>query len=148
MLKGISPLLPPELLAILAAMGHSDTIVLGDANFPGSSIARKSGAYYVRLDGQSMLPFLEAVFSLMPLDAYVDKPVLLMQKEACDAALKLPIIDEYIKQVSIHDPRGEEAVGFLPRKEFYEKAAQAYCVVQTGETALYANLILQKGVIA
>ena len=147
MLRGISPLISPELLKVLSELGHGDTIVFADANFPSASNAIRGNTVYLRLDGQAMLPLLDGVLELLPLDEYVDHPVCLMQKEPRDAALSLPILDEYISIVSKWDKRGADAVGYLSRSDFYAAARSAACIVQTGETAIYANIILQKGVV-
>lgn len=147
MLKGISPLISPELLKVLCEMGHSDTIVFADSNFPARSIAQKNESVYLRLDGQGMVPLLGAVLPLFPLDAYVPHPVIYMQREARDKDLPVPILNEYTKIVSQWDERGTASVGDVPRQTFYDMAQKAACIVQTGETAIYANIILQKGVV-
>ena len=140
MLKGISPILSPDLLKILREMGHGDTIVLADGNFPGASLAQR----LVRLDGHGCVPVLEAILRLMPLDSYVEEPVKLMAVTPGDP-VETPIWDEYRSVVAAHEP--DKKIGFAERFEFYDLAKQAYCVVQTGEKALYANLILKKGVV-
>ena len=147
MLKGISPLISPDLLKVLAELGHCDTIVLADANFPGKTIAARAGIPYLRLDGQEMVPLLEAILTLFPLDTLVPHPVQLMEKSPQDAAMVLPIVDAYKSVVAEWDDRKEDAIGYLDRQEFYAAAGMSGCVVQTGETALYANLILTKGVV-
>ena len=148
MLKGISPLISPDLLRVLCELGHGDTIVFSDSNFPGNSIAKQNGAAFLRLDGQGMVPLLDAILALFPLDEYVPHPVCYMQKEPRDKDVAVPILDEYTKVVSRWDKRGGEAVLYLPRQDFYEESKKAACVVQTGETAIYANIILQKGVVS
>ncbi|MBQ3134281.1 MAG: RbsD/FucU family protein [Oscillospiraceae bacterium] len=147
MLKNIPPILSPELLKVLAEMGHSDRICLGDGNFPGSSMAKAKNAVFLRADGHGIPEILDAILQVMPLDAYVDTPVMLMEKMDCDKDLHIPVWDEYKKVVAKHDDRGEAAVGAYERFEFYEQAKDCYCILQTGETAIYANVILQKGVI-
>ena len=147
MLKGISPLISPELLKILSELGHGDTIVFADANFPSASNAVRGHTTYLRLDGQAMPPLLDGVLALIPLDEYVESPVLFMAKEPQDKDLLLPILDEYTQIISKWDKRGEKATGYLSRSAFYEAARHAACIVQTGETAIYANIILQKGVV-
>lgn len=84
---------------------------------------------------------------VFPLDAYVETPAMLMQKMERDRDLEIPVWDEYKSIVAKHDERGEAAVGAYERFEFYEQAKKCYCILQTGETAIYANIILQKGVI-
>ena len=147
MLKNIPSILSPELLKVLAEMGHSDRICLGDGNFPGSSMAKAKNAIFLRADGHGIPEILDAILQVMPLDAYVDTPVVLMEKMDCDKDLHIPVWDEYKKVVAKHDARGASAVGAYERFEFYEQAKDCYCILQTGETAIYANVILQKGVI-
>ena len=147
MLKNIPSILSPDLLKVLAEMGHSDRICLGDGNFPGSSMAKAKNAIFLRADGHGIPEILDAILQVMPLDAYVDTPVMLMEKMDCDKDLHIPVWDEYKKVVAKHDERGESAVGAYERFEFYEQAKDCYCILQTGETAIYANVILQKGVI-
>ena len=144
MLKGISPVISPELLKVLCEMGHSDTIVIADGNFPSESIGKN--AKVIRADGHGVPKLLEAILKLFPLDTYVEKPVSLMQVTPGDP-VETPIWDVYKEIVSKEDERGAEAFSEIERFEFYEKAKNAYAVIATGETALYANVILQKGVV-
>ena len=147
MLKNIPSVLSPELLKVLAEMGHSDRICIGDGNFPGSSIAKAEGAILVRADGIGIPQLLDAILQVMPLDLYVDTPAMLMEKMECDKALEIPVWDEYESIIAKHDNRGGSAIGAYERFEFYEQAKKCYCIVQSGETAIYANIILQKGVV-
>lgn len=147
MLNHIPHLLTPELVKVLCEMGHSDTIVLADANFPGAMIARARGALLLRADGHGVPELLDAILELMPLDTYVDQPVRMMEKMPCDRELEIPVLETYKRIVAHYDPRGAAAIGAYERFAFYEEAKKAFCIVQTGETAVYANLILQKGVI-
>lgn len=138
MLKGISPLLPPELLKILMEMGHGDTIVIGDANFPAARCAQR----LVRCDGHSGTAIADAILALLPLDADANQPVSVM---ATDDGSRPPVWNEYAKVIAGHErpvPLTE-----IERFAFYEAARNAYAVVSTGEKALYANLILKKGVL-
>ena len=139
MLKGINKIISPDLLRILAKMGHGDEIVLSDGNFPGESIGR----IVLRSDGTGVPELLSAILELFPLDEY-DNNVYLMDKTEKDRDLKVGIWDEYRKIVKNHTDR--EPV-FLERFEFYERAKKAYAVVVTGESAIYANVILKKGVV-
>ncbi len=143
MLKGIPPVLSPELLKVLAEMGHGETIVIGDANFAAASMAKNS--ILVRCDGVRATEIMDAILTLMPLDTFVDDPVLIMDKEAKDADLECPVWDEFKAIVAKHDERGADACGMISRGKFYTMAKNAYCVVATTETALYACTILQKG---
>ena len=147
MLKNIPAILSPELLKVLCEMGHSDRICIGDGNFPGGTMAKAEGAVILRADGHGVPELLDAILQVFPLDAYVDTPVMLMEKMECDKDLDIPVWDEYKKIVAKHDERGEAAVGAYERFEFYEQAKKCYCILQTGETAIYANVILQKGVV-
>ena len=144
MLKNISPILSPELLKILMEMGHGDEIVIGDGNFPAASVAQR----LVRLDGHGVPEVLDAVLKLFPLDTYVEKPVNLMQLMPGDVGkVKTPIWDTYADIVTKHDARGKDAIGNIERFDFYDEAKKCYCIVATGEGAIYANIMLQKGVI-
>ena len=147
MLKNIPSILSPELLKVLCEMGHSDRICIGDGNFPGASIAKTEGAIILRADGHGVPELLDAILQVFPLDAYVETPAMLMQKMDRDKDLQIPIWDEYKKIIAKYDDRGEKAVGAYERFEFYEQAKKCYCILQTGETAIYANIILQKGVV-
>ena len=147
MLKNIPSILSPELLKVLAEMGHSDRICIGDGNFPGARMAKAKNAIFLRADGHGVPELLDAILQVIPLDTYVDTPVMLMEKMECDKDLVIPVWDTYKEIVAKHDERGEKAVGNYERFEFYEQAKDCYCIIQTGETAIYANIILQKGVI-
>lgn len=139
MLKNISPVLSPELLKILMEMGHGDTIVIGDGNFPAASNAKR----LVRLDGHGVPEILSAILDLMPLDTYVENPVSLMDNG--DPANRPEIWVKY--EEIVKQKEGDKGFGLVERFKFYEDARNAYCVVATGETAIYANIILQKGVV-
>lgn len=147
MLLGVPKLLSPEIVATLCEMGHSDVIVIGDANFPGKRFAAEGGCKFLRADGLSGTELLDAILSVIPCDTYTKTPVKLMQTMECDRALKIPIWEQYKKIVAKHDPRGAKAIGFEDRFDFYEQAKQSYCIIQSGEEAIYANIMIQKGVI-
>jgi len=142
MLKGIPPLLSPELLKVLCEMGHGDEICIGDGNFPAASVNPR----VIRLDGHGVSEVLDAVLQLFPLDVYVKNPVSLMQVVPGDR-VATPIWDVYLEILAKHDPRGAAMVEQVERFAFYERARSCYAVVATGETALYANIILKKGVV-
>ena len=144
MLRGISPLLSPELLKILCEMGHGDTLVIGDGNFPAESLGEC--CQVVRCDGHGVNELLEAILPLFPLDTYVEKPVTLMKVIPGDP-VKTPIWDEYKETVAKYDSRGAETFQNIERFKFYEEVKKAYAIVATGEMAIYANIILHKGVI-
>ena len=142
MLKGIPSILSPELLKILMEMGHGDTIVIGDGNFPAASLAPEGRL--VRLDGHGVPEVLDAILRLFPLDSYVEAPVSLMEVMPGDP-VDTPIWDTYAGIVERRVPGTK--IGHIERFKFYDTAKRAYAIVATGETALYANIILQKGVV-
>jgi len=144
MLKGIPSIISPELLKVLCEMGHGDTIVIADGNFPSESVGKD--AVVIRADGHGVPELLEAILKLFPLDTYVEKPVSLMQVVPGDK-VETPIWDTYKALVSAVDSRGESAFCEIERQEFYEVARKAYAVIATGETAIYANIMLKKGVV-
>ncbi|MBQ8791626.1 MAG: fucose isomerase [Ruminiclostridium sp.] len=144
MLKNIPPILSPELLKVLCEMGHSDRIVIADGNFPAESMGKN--AIVIRADGHGVPELLDAILQLLPLDTYVEKPVSLMQVMKGDNA-ETPIWDTYKEIVAKYDDRGNNAIGEIERFAFYEQAKTAYAIIATGETAIYANIMLQKGVV-
>ena len=144
MLKNIPAVLSPELLKVLCEMGYSDRIVIADGNFPAESMGKNCKV--IRADGHGVPELLDAILTLFPLDTYVEKPVSLMQVMPGDKA-ETPIWEEYKRIVKKHDSRGEAAVGEIERFAFYEEARSAYAIVATGEKAVYANVMLQKGVV-
>lgn len=140
MLKNIPSIISPELLKILHEMGHGDEIVIGDGNFPAASNAKR----LVRCDGHGVPELLDAILQLLPLDTYVESPVMLMQVTPGDNVD--PVIwKDYKNIVDAH----QENVKFseIERFAFYDRAREAYAIVATGESALYANIILKKGVV-
>jgi L-fucose mutarotase len=140
MLKGIPSILSPELLKILMEMGHGDELVIADGNFPAAAIAQR----LVRSDGNMVPPLLEAILKFFPLDKYVPKPVALMalvpgetyQPEIWETYRAICKKQEYFTEFES-----------VERFAFYERAKKAYAVIATSETALYANIILKKGVV-
>ena len=140
MLKNIPPLLGPDLLYILRAMGHGDEIAIVDANYPADS----AGPELVRLDGITATDVLDAVLSLMPLDTFVDEPAITMQVVG-DAGARPPVVDEFDAIVKRHEPA--MAVASMERFAFYDRVKTGYAIVQTGERRLYGNILLKKGII-
>lgn len=140
MLKLIPPLLGPDLLHTLRAMGHGDEIVLADANFP----AHFSGPKVLRTDGISVTDLLDAVLTLLPLDQYVEETAIGMQVVG-DPTARQPIDDEFDAILARHEP--DKRYTKIERFAFYDRAKKAAAVVQTGEARLYGNIILKKGVI-
>lgn len=139
MLKGISKNLSPELLKILAEMGHGDEIVIADGNFPAASNAKR----LIRADGLDASPLLDDILSLFPLDTAVSHPVTLM--EVAPNTSEPAIWDTYRQIVAKHEPTAKIAA--VERFAFYERARNAYAVLATSESALRANIILCKGVV-
>ena len=144
MLKGIPQILSPELLKVLCEMGHSDRLVIGDGNFPVESMGKN--AITIRCDGHGVPELLDAILTVFPLDTYVEHPVNLMAVMEGDQ-VETPIWDTYKEIVAKHDPRGSAAIGNIERFAFYEEAKTCYCILSSSEKALYANIMLQKGVV-
>ena len=140
MLKNIPPLLGPDLLGILRAMGHGDEIAIVDANYPADA----AGPALVRLDGVSATDVLEAVLTLMPLDDFVDEAAIVMQVVG-DASARPPVVDEFDAIVKKHEPK--MGVSSLERFAFYDRVKTGYAIVQSGERRLYGNILLKKGII-
>ncbi len=140
MLKGISPLISPELLKILAEMGHGDEIVLADAHFPGHSLNKT----IVRADGLQVTQLLEGILPLFQMDQYVECPFIMMQAVAGD------VLDENVEKDyrEVITQSMEEAINIerIERFAFYERTKTVYAIVMTGTTAKYGNIILKKGV--
>lgn len=144
MLKGIPKILSPELLKVLCEMGHSDKLIISDGNFPAESIGKN--AIIIRCDGHGVPEILEAILKVLPLDTYEDKPVKLMEVMAGDRT-ETPIWNRYEEIISKYDKRGKAVIGSLERFAFYEEAKTTYAIIATSEEALYANIMLQKGVV-
>ena len=125
-------------------MGHSDRLVIADGNFPAESMGKD--AIVIRMDGHGACEVLEAILKVFPLDTYVEHPVNLMEVMPGDP-VETPIWDEYEKIVAAADERGKAAIGQIERFAFYDEAQKVYAIIATGETALYANIMLQKGVV-
>lgn len=141
MLIGIHPALTPDLLRHLRAMGHGDTLVIADANFP----AEANGARIERLAGVSATDALEAILSLMPLDTFVEEPARVMQVVGDPDAVP-EIVAEFDAIIKAHADNPCKTGG-VERHAFYVEARKAYLIVQTAETRFYGNIILSKGVV-
>jgi L-fucose mutarotase len=141
MLKHIPKIISPDLMKILLEMGHSDAIVIADGNFPASTCAKR----LIRCDGHGVAEVLSAILKFFPLDSYSEHSVFLMQVVPGDT-IKPTIWEEYKSIVEKLEPIGSE-FEFVERFEFYERAKNAYAVIATSEAALYANIILKKGVV-
>ncbi len=142
MLIGLDPILSPQLLCILRAMGHGDRIVIADANFPAESCARK----LVRLDGVDASRALSAILSIMPLDSYVDDPAITMQVVGDPEAVPEAVQDFQRIVNEVADAPAQ--ITTIERFSFYEAAKSTFAIVQTGERRFYGNIILTKGVIS
>lgn len=142
MLQGISPLLSPELLAVLYRMGHGDEIVLADAHFPGESFNN----LVLRADGLKIPDLLSAILPLIPADEYVDYPLAMMAAVPGDS-LDPEVEKSYKIQIDNHWPK-ETKIERVERFAFYERTKSAFAVVMTGETAKYGNIIIKKGVVS
>ncbi|XP_078589308.1 fucose mutarotase-like isoform X2 [Branchiostoma floridae x Branchiostoma japonicum] len=143
-LKGIPRILSPELLYVLARMGHGDEIVFGDANFPTSSICN-SGPIEVRADGHCIPDLLDAVLQLLPLKKEYEAAVMDLVPADKANGLETPVWDTYSDKLIKAGNAGE--LRKVEQSDFYERAKKAFAVVATGETALYGNIILKKDVI-
>jgi L-fucose mutarotase len=139
MLKGIHPAISPELLKVLAEMGHGDEIILADAHFPGHTFNPR----VLRADGSGVTTLLDAILPLFELDSYAD-PLVMMQAVEGDQ-LDPAVEAHYMAAVKRHVPDAKAPVR-IDRFAFYERAKAAFAVVMTGETAKYGNLLLKKGV--
>jgi L-fucose mutarotase len=141
MLKGIPAIIPPELMKILMEMGHSDELLICDGNYPKAG----SPALCVRMDGHGVAEILDAILRFFPLDTYVENPAVFMAVSPGDPYV--PEIWDTLRKIGAkHEPQGlrETAVS---RVDFYERGRACHACIATGETALYANVILKKGVV-
>lgn len=142
MLKGISKIVSPDLIKILCEMGHGDEILLADGNFPSENFGKR----VIRADGISGTDMLDAVLSLIPLDTYSDPNFILMELMECDKGKVDPVIwQEYRRIADKHDKNVR--TGNIDRFAFYRRAQEAYAVIATGEEAIYANILIKKGVV-
>jgi len=138
MLKGIPPIVSPELLKVLMEMGHGDEIVLADGNYPSESAGNK----VIRADGLSIPELLKAILQFFPLDTYTDINVIYMDTGNDE----IPSIWNKYREI-LKKSKENFSIGKLERYKFYKRSSQSYCVVASGEQALYANVILKKGVV-
>lgn len=143
MLKGVPSILSPDMLKVLAEMGHGDEIVIGDINYPAASTAKN---ILLRADGNDSLEILDAIMRVINLDTCVEKPFLIMEKQKSDAHLQIPLHNEYFKLVEKYYP-GKDAAGYIDRFDFYDRAKQAYAIIAIGELSFYGCTILKKGTV-
>ena len=144
MLKGIPKIISPKLLKVLCEMGHGDEIVIADGNFPCESIGKN--AIIIRADGHGVSEILDAVLQLIPLDAYTEKPVALMEVVKGDNTPTPEIWNAYSEIINRYEP-DNNCIEYMERFAFYERAKKAYAIIATGEEAIYANILLKKGVV-
>ncbi len=137
MLKGVPRIIPPELLKILAQMGHGDELVISDAHFPAHSISSN----VVRADAVSSPEMMKAIMKLIELDQYVEKPVMLMEPVPGDA-----VDPELLAEIKANLGKDADRIDYIERFAFYERAKQSFAVVVSGETRIYGNIIIKKGV--
>lgn len=140
MLVGIPNVISPLLLKVLDEMGHGDEIVFADANYPAAAHAR----FLVRADGVDIPTLLKSILPLVPLDSYAEKPVALMQTVGEDPR---PDIWDAYGQIIRDNGYGQNGIEYMDRADFYERGKRAYAIVATGERAVYANILLKKGVV-
>ncbi len=141
MLLGIDPVLSPQLLGTLCAMGHGDEIVIADANFPAEACAER----LVRADGIDAPQMLAAILSVLPLDTYVDSPANIMAVVSGDP--ENPAVVQEFRKIVAKNTQNAVKLGEVERSLFYERAKSAFAIVQTGERRLYGNIALKKGVV-
>lgn len=141
MLKNIPKILSPELVKTLMEMGHGDEIVIADGNFPAETIGKR----VIRCDGHGVTELLDAIMQLFPLDTYTEKPIMLMEVVPGDPVVPT-IWDDYKAVINKYEPENCK-IEMIERFAFYERAKTAYAIVATGEEAIYANIILKKGVV-
>jgi L-fucose mutarotase len=146
LLKNIDPLLNADVLHALRAMGHGDTLVLSDTNFPSDSIARETTlGKLLRIDNTTCARAARAVLSVMPLDSFVEHPA--QRMEIVGNPTEIAPVQREV-QAEIDRAEGKPwPMGSIERMAFYEHAKRAYCVITTGETRFYGCFIFTKGVI-
>ena len=147
MLKNVPAIIPPDLLKALCEMGHGDTIVIANGNFPSAKMAAAGGAALVRCDGVKVPELLRAVLELMPLDTFVETPVALIGAAKGLKPVEAPIWEQFRRIVAEYDARGASAFRISDRYAFYEEAKASYVIAPTSDSTLYANIILTKGVV-
>ncbi len=144
MLKGIPNIISPALLKALSEMGHGDELIIADGNFPCESIGKDS--IVIRADGHGVDEILDAILRLIPLDSYVACPVALMKVVEGDTCGLPTIWGKYENLLNKYEPHNHN-IEYMERFEFYKRAKEAYLIIATGEEAIYANILLKKGVV-
>jgi len=138
MLKNIPPIISPELMKTLMEMGHGDEIVLADGNYPSAS----AGPPVIRADGHGIPELLTSIFKFFPLDTYVDNNVVFMKPDKGEN----PSIWRKYEEI-MQKSKEKYSIEKLERFKFYNRASHSYCIIASSEQALYANIILKKGVV-
>ncbi len=140
MLKGIPPIISPDMMKTLMEMGHSDELVLADANFPATTCAKR----LIRCDGLLLPQLLQAVLQFLPLDRSVKYPAALMSVATTEIAPD--IWEEYRGIIQRYEP-GFDQFEHVERYQYYERTKNAFAVFITGDTTFRANILLKKGVV-
>lgn len=140
MMNGVPANIGPDLLKVLSEMGHGDELVIADGNFPSAALAQR----LVRADGMGVPEMLESVLKLVPLDTYVESPLVLMATVEGDPE---PPIWSVYQDIADRSQDESPVMSHIDRQEFYERAKRAYAVLATGEREVYANIIVKKGVV-
>ncbi len=143
MLKGVPAILSPQLLKVLCEMGHGDEIVIADGNFPAESMGKD--AVVIRADGHGVPEILDAVLKMIPLDQYVEQPA--ARREGGPGDDCVPVIWEQYRALLEDNGEDPARIEMMERFAFYERAKKAYAIIATGESAIYANILLKKGVV-
>ena len=143
MLKGVPAILSPQLLKVLCEMGHGDEIVIADGNFPAESMGKD--AVVLRADGHGVPEILDAVLKMIPLDQYTENPAALMEVVPGDDCV--PVIWEQYRALLEENGEDPAHIEMMELFAFYERAKKAYAIIATGESAIYANILLKKGVV-
>ena len=143
MLKGVPAILSPQLLKVLCEMGHGDEIVIADGNFPAESMGKD--AVVIRADGHGVPEILDAVLKMIPLDQYTENPAALMEVVPGDDCV--PVIWEQYRALLEENGEDPARIEMMERFAFYERAKKAYAIIATGESAIYANILLKKDLL-
>ena len=141
MLKNIPPILSPELMKVLLEMGHSDEIIIADGNYPVHS----QGVQVIRADGHDVQSFLDAILDYFPLDTYSEHPVALMEVVQGDPTV--PVIWDTYKDIIKDKGYNLDVIENIDRFDFYDRSQKAFAIIATSDKALYANILLKKGVV-
>jgi L-fucose mutarotase len=139
-LKGINPLLGPDLLHVLRAMGHGDEIAIVDGNYPAAADAKR----LIRMDGHDADALLDAILSVMPIDDFVPEAVFRPAVQG-DPKRVEPVHEDFAQTLARHEPR--QKIVPLVGKDFYDRVKACFAIVASGERRLYGNIVLKKGVI-